>query len=699
MRPLLAVLLLLACGRAPAAAPPLVVPDGAPGMAACYPGWQPGRQLIALDGGAGLLLETSFEPDGWSGRLEQRTLVAGIGGALSIGSVPTWEAGALLTGDPAQSLPARPTPRERRIYTLVRTPDQPDATVSFEWDKLGSVERAWLDLAPSTGVPDGLGESRLAYLRGDRARETGQPGGVFRRRASLLGDTIHSMPLLVRAPSASVQGAGYPAFHALYKGRANAIYLGANDGMLHAFDARDGAELFAYLPRALLPAMHLLTDPAYRHRAYVDASAGQGEASLNGQWRSVLVSGMGMGARGVFALDVTDPAAFGAGMGALWEFTEHDDPAIGHVGAAPLVARLKVAIKDGLPRYRYFALVASGMNNYGQDASHADPDGALFLLALDKPASARWKRGENYYRLAAPASDPALANALAPPAMAAAVDGSARYAYAGDLQGTLWRFDLSGMPPFSSDALFRARDAGGRRQPITQAPRVVFAPGGGYLVLFGTGKLIENADLLPSGFTPQSFYALRDSGASPPVAVNGRAELERRTLVGSANYALSGAEFDYTGPAAKKGWYFDFPLGGVEGERLAASPVLASGAVLVSTIVPGRDPCASSTRTYVLDTLSGLAFKADGTPASGALTGEQAKPAPGIVPVVLQLGAVTGARGATGGARASRKIAIVHLRGNGSAPHLRQVDIGLPARRISWREVANWQELHEAARK
>jgi type IV pilus assembly protein PilY1 len=686
--------LLLLAGGGAGAAPPLVVPDAPPGMSACGPGWQSARQFVALAPGAGFLLESGFDPDGWSGRLERRSLATGIGGALTIGATPAWEAGALLTGDPAKGLLARPAPQERKIYTLVRNAGQVDSTAAFEWSRLGSEERSWLDQA--NGVPDGLGEARVAWLRGERSREAGQPDGVFRRRSSLLGDTIRSTPLLVRAPSASMQGSGYAAFHALYKERVNAIYLGANDGMLHAFDARDGAELFAYMPRVLLPAVSQLTDPAYRHRAYVDASAGQGEASLGGQWRSVLVSGMGMGARGVFALDITDPAAFNAGLGALWEFTEQDDPAIGHVSAAPLIARLKVGVTGGLPQYRYFALVASGVNNYAEDG---DPSGALFLLALDKPASARWKQGENYYRLPAPAAEPALANALAAPAIATAADGSTRFAYAGDLQGTLWRFDFSGKPPFSSAALFEARDAGGRRQPITHAPRAVFAPGGGYLVLFGTGKLIEESDLLPSGYTPQSFYAVRDSGASPPVMVKGRAQLERRIFSGSASYAVTGGEFDYTGADAKQGWYFDFPQAGADGERLAASPVLASGAILVSTIAPGREACASISRTYVLDNLTGLAFKPDGTPASGALTGEPGRAAKGVLPIVLELSAFTGARGAKGGARAVRRIGIVRMQGQDSVPDVRQVEVSLPARRISWREVANWQELHDAAKK
>ncbi|NDP43536.1 MAG: pilus assembly protein PilY, partial [Aromatoleum sp.] len=558
-------------------------------------GQKPGRSTIAMrQGGTGVLIESSYEEAGWSGRLELRVLSVGANGAIAIGETPQWEAGAVLAGDPATARPPRPAPQDRKIFTLVRKADGATATVPFTWDNLGSEERAWLDSAPS-------GESRIAFLRGDRARETGQPDGVFRARSGILGDAIHSTPLLVGAPSPSVQGPGYDSFYARYKSRTEAIYLGANDGMLHAFDARDGAELFAYVPNALLPFISQLSDPHYRHRTFVDASAGQAEALLNGQWRSVLVSGMGMGARGVFALDVSDPAAFDAGQRALWEFTERDDPAIGHVGVAPLVAKIKVAPAQ----FRYFAIVPS-------DAQAADAGSALFLLSLDKPPNERWQKEVNYFKL----SVPGRANALGQPALVIAADGSVRFAYAGDSNGTLWRFDFSAKPPFSAKPLFEARDEAGRRQPITLAPRAVFAPGGGYLVLFGTGKSIEEGDAQPADFSPQSFYAVLDTAASPLVPVRGRSELARRTLSGGTGYTIKGDEFDYAGAGAKKGWYFDFPNARSDGERLAAPPVLASGTVLASSIAPGADACAApSTRTYVIDALTGLANGVTGQPA------------------------------------------------------------------------------------
>lgn len=637
---------------------------------------------VVRQGGDRVLLESAVDGTGVNGRLTLRPLSTG-GGGISTGAAPLWEAGAVLAG--------RPAPRDRNIFTLVRHADGSTASVPFTWDQLGQDERAWLELAPADALPDGLGEARVDFLRGERAREIGRPDGVFRRRAGILGDAVHSTPLLVGAPSPAVQGDGYDAFHSRYKSRPEAIYLGANDGMLHAFDARDGAELFAYVPNALLPFLGQLGDPGYRHRPYVDGSPGQGEALLNGRWRSVLVSGMGMGARGVFALDVSDPGAFADGERALWEFTEHDDAQIGYVSAPPLVARVRVGSKNSAAQYRYFAVVSSGIDNHAREPGNTD--GALFLLALDKPATERWQRGVNYYKLAAPAAVAGQANALGPPTLVTTADGTARYAYAGDLQGVLWRFDFSGAAPFSSARLFEARDDSGRRQPIAQAPRAVFAPGGGYLVLFGTGTPIGDDGVPADDFAPQSFYAVKDSALTPVAPVNGRGALARRTLSGDAAFTVAGDDFDYGGEGARQGWYFDFVNAGTDGEHLAASPLLAAGAVFISTIVAGADPCAApSTRTYVLDALTGF------TAPAGAATGRLVKSGPGVLPLLVDLGAVTGARNATGGVAAVRTIAIVGLREQG-APAVEQVQVSLPAGRISWREVPNWQELHEAAKR
>ncbi|MBZ2206965.1 pilus assembly protein [Massilia soli] len=593
---------------------------------------------------------------------------------------------------------------KRKIYSAAGDPEGRATTIELTWTSLTEPQRALFDPAG-----DGLGEARLNFLRGDRTRETGQPGGVFRRRASALGDIVHSAPVIVNAPSVSVVGARYAQFHASASKRRGAVYVGANDGMLHAFDVATGAELFAYVPRALLPDLVKLSEPGYMQRPYVDASPGVGEALVGGTWRSILASGMGMGARGVFALDVTDPANFASGSGALWEFTEQDDPAIGHVRGAPLIAKLKVAVKDLVPEYRYFAVVASGLNNYTDGDGDNAARGALFLLSLDKPASERWEHGVNYYKLVTPLSESKVANALAPPAFALAPDGSVRFAYAGDLQGNLWRFDFTGKPPWSKavgpgalgEPLFVARDDAGNRQPVTHAPRVVHAPGGGYLVLFGSGRLLENADLEAASHVGQAFYAIRDSVAKPAVLVAGRSELASRSAGGTGPYLISGDALRFDGSGAKKGWYLDFPNWRTEGERAAGTAFLASGAVMFDSVAPGASACADMlTRSYVVDALTGLAYTSAGVSGAGQVTGEVIENAASLSPPLLfDMGMVAGQRSATGASVATHTVNIVRMRGEGRAPLSRPITVKTRSGRLSWREVANWLELHQAAKR
>ena len=537
-------------------------------------GLKPGPIAMASRGGARFVIETGYDASSWSGSVRRRNLTVSAEGGVTLSATPVWEAQALLDG--ADGKP--PVPRQ--LFTLSTDADGRSKTVPFDWNSLLPEQRALLDTATRDGPADGRGAVRLAWLRGARDRD-GADG--LRRRISVLGDIVHSTPLIVGAPSPSVHGEGYGNFLARYKSRHGVAYVGANDGMLHAFDVADGTELFGYVPNALIAELARLTMPAYRHRPYVDASAGQGEATVGGRWRSVLASGMGMGARGLFALDITNPAAFGSGLGALWEFTAADDAAIGHVMAPPQIARLRNGVRDGKPLYRYFVVVSSGIN-----PANADGTGALFLLALDKAATDKWRIGVNYFKIGtlggASASASAPVNALSPPVLAIDADGSARHAYAGDLHGRLWRFSFGSKLSGGnlSVPLFVARDSAGAAQPISHAPALVFAPGGGYLVLAGTGKYMEQTDTLPASFTPQSFYAIHDSLADPVTSIGGRAALAPRTLSGTGPYIVRGAPLVYAGAEAKQGWYVDFPNTAIDGERLAGPATARSGTTSAS---------------------------------------------------------------------------------------------------------------------
>ena len=695
-------LLLMGAGAAHAA-PPVLNIDSLPVTAACAlgggTGTANGASLLrpATRAAAGTNSPPAGEPPpgsappspASSGDLYQSTMaLADWGGHFShfvmrtggVGVVPAlaWDAGAILTGQPGQ--PPMPAPEQRNIYTAIIQPGGALAMIPFAWPALSPAQQSLLN------QDDQSGEQRLAYLRGERALE----GSQFRRRSSVLGDAVHGTPAYVGPVD-----------------RRAAVYLGANDGMLHAFDARNGVELFAYVPDALIAQLHYLADPAYVHRAYVDGPAGTGEADIDGARKTVLVSGMGGGAQGVFALDITDPAHFADGLGVLWEFTDRDDAMMGNVITLPQIARVRTHRSGGVATYRYFAIVASGVNNYAADG-HASSTGkdALFLLALDKPRDAPWQLNSNYYRLTTPVSESALANALSAPVLLADSDGALRYAYAGDLQGNLWRFDFSGNAPWAkavgpganSTPLFVARDAGGKRQPITQQPLLAYASERGYMVLFGTGRLIDKADRASASFVSQSYYAIIDSLQNPPDIVTSRRQLTQRFLDGATGDALlgiSGARMD----SGSKGWYVDLLQAEKSGERSINSGLLANGEVLFNTLLPGADACATPrSRTYALNVLSGLA---DNT-VTAILPGDA--PVVGLLlpdytpsPALLPQSSVRDGSGPAGRISVKAAATVVHLGANGPVVTGSMKSVRR-AGRLSWREVANWRELHEAVK-
>jgi type IV pilus assembly protein PilY1 len=653
----------------------------------------PDQSLVSFQRGTdhGYLFQAEHDPSNWSGSLKKFSVTLDAAGQV-VPKALLWDGGALLAGMPASL---------RKIFTLRPELDQPHGTVPFTWAMLSQQQRSVLDLSPETGLSDALGQRRLDFLRGDRSFEIGQPGGIFRRRVSVMGDAIHAAPLLVGAPSPGIAGAQYATFFARHAQRPAAIYLGANDGMLHAFDALGGRELFAYVPNLLLPSLNQLSSPNYRHRPYVDGTIRAAEAIVGGQWKTVLIAGLGGGADGVLALDISAPDQFDQGGGALWEFGRLDDAAIGHVVDAPLIAMFRMTAQRGVPSQRHFAVLSGGLDHPGR--------GALFLLALDqsdkstkstksaKPAAARWRLGTDYYKLMPPATDAVAGAALGAPALVFDADGAVRTAYAGDGQGNLWRFDFSATSPAGAavQLLFVARDAHGVRQPITQRPNVVFASGGGYLVLFGTGKLNQTSDNDPASFKPQSFYAIHDPahpsgapgkpGAPDRALVSGRAALARRTLTAVPDRAADPVD-------ASQGWYLDFSAS--SGERSVDAASLAGGKVFFNTVVPGSAPCTvAATRSYAVDALTGLADGRSRAVLTRPVSNWQAPPHG--APMVLETATEIGPRSATGRALVRQHYAVL-ASGNTGIAQTATSDV--PAQRLSWREIANWPQLHQATK-
>ncbi|MEX8191361.1 pilus assembly protein [Comamonas guangdongensis] len=566
------------------------------------------------------LYTARFDTSNWSGDVVAESLsVDAASKAVTLGA-QVWSA--------ANKLDTRTSAASGRNIVVGREGSTANpAATNFAWGSIDAALQANLNKAAPAATPDNRGQDRLNYIRGDRSLE----GNPFRVRTSLMGDVVNSNVVYSGGPGLMYAGTGYAAFRSQYGGRAKVVFAGANDGMLHAFNADTGVELFGYIPSWLGPKLSALTDPTFAstHQNYVDAPLALGDAQVASNdvaadWKTVLAGGTGGGGAGVFALDVSDPSSFDASK-VLWEFKRADDPDMGQVVGQPRILKFKTSGSGtGAPTYRWFVVVASGVNNYVLDGAglfSASGKPALFLLALDKPVGTAWSLGDNYYKISLPV-DATLAATVAPglvnftPLYGSA--GEVTDVYAGDMHGKLWKLsNFNSVLPanWSVDSLsffnkgtasspspyplYAAKTSSGDVQPITVAPTLFSGPIVAgietFYVAFGTGKYLESAD--NNSTLTNSFYTLYDNGSAiadaSPVgdgAISGRGRLIAGTVDTTAKtIALSafkwGRPLSNTDASMRSGWYIDLPS---SGEKMVSSIAdFGVGSAAFNTVIPG----------------------------------------------------------------------------------------------------------------
>lgn len=660
-------------------------------------------------GQAGAVFQARFNPvaNFWSGKLLKYPLTLDAAGtSLVIATTAAWEAGQVLTTDAAASNGAA-----RNI--VIGAPIGAQATTlptSFTWANLPQAHKDSLNNTPysNPATVDTLGINRLGYLRGDRTDEIkpSTPSALFRTRDTILGDIVNSGLLYQGKPSTAISSAGYSTFFDLNKTRRPVIFVNANDGMLHAFYDSDGKEAFAYIPGFVAGSLNQIPDQDYSHFSINDATPAVAEAYVNNQWRSVLVSGVGAGGQGIYALDVTSPDSFTA-SNVMWEFTDRDSPAMGNVIGTPKILKLRTTDVGTTASYKYYAVVASGVNNYKADGSaSATGNPSIFIIDLSRkpsnfPAEAPWTEGTNFWRIELPQSSTAMAKGLVGfTSVENFQTGATDALYAGDLQGNVWKLDftLKGTSSLTNNAaanlsgfnfkvgtttkFFVAQDSAGTVQPITGEPVITNAFFDGKLVSFGTGKYLETADTsVPSGVT-NSFYTLLDKSA----AVSGRAVLQMGSV--SSTGTVTVPRFTYGTAASsssttKLGWYVD--LDRSIGERQISDITGAFGQLFFGSLFPTYGSCGEGGgKFYAVNALTG----------NGVSELSQV----GILaaPLILEIGNTALTMSDTSGQRtASRRIAVITqgskglktaASGGGGLSYTQQVG------RLSWRQINNYQE-------
>ncbi|USX29625.1 PilC/PilY family type IV pilus protein [Oxalobacteraceae bacterium OTU3CINTB1] len=450
------------------------------------------------------------------------------------------------------------------------------------------------------------------------------PGAPSTPIPIVLGDIASSKPAFVRAPLAEYPDSDYDAYKDKYGNpaspgyRAGTVYTAANDGMLHAFNAQNGEEVWAYVPRITMKKLHAQASTTYgtNHQYTTDGSPEVADVKVDTpsgkQWRTILVAGLNGGGRGYYALDVTDT---GAAPRQLWEFCADpavcalNDPDLGLTFGNPQFGTLA----DG----RWVVFVTSGYNNITGTDGVSGGDGKGYLYILDAYTGQLLKKvGTNSGDAVTPSGLAKITAISDDPGS----DPKATYIYGGDNQGQMWRFDLTAAS--GAVSVIKMGDAGVTK-PITTRPDVTMcgvqttSTAGGVtttsmrgvrVVLYGTGRLLDIPDT--SSTAIQSLYLLKDSGV-PISNVRGATMVQQTlSLLGSSsntsNYAITSNPVDLS---QKDGWFFDWSL--VPGERMNLDPQIVSGVANVVTNLPTSSSSCSvggSSNLYQVNVCNGHAI-------------------------------------------------------------------------------------------
>lgn len=493
-----------------------------------------------------------------------------------------------------------------------------------------------------TRVPSAQASDLINYIRGESTLEyqtnNGSSSGRYRSRPNGgLGDIVNSNPVLVRdgedmsydfLPSTlSGVGSSYRQFLLNKKKRIGQVLVGANDGMLHAFNANNGDETFAFVPKAVLGSLYKLGDLNYLHQYYVDGPVVEADVygtipgDSTNKWRNIVVVTGGAGANNIFAINVPVKSD-GTGSSAtvypptkedvLWEVSSADT---GFSNLGALIQKPAVGLlRDG----SWAVIVGNG---------YVNANGVAKLYVINALTGALIKSID--IPSAAGNTDP---NGLGGVRLVLDSQRQIVKAYAGDLQGNLWKFDFSSTTPsswglaFGGQALYTAKDANDKRQPITATPAYQVHPKGGNMVVFGTGKIYETSDA--ANIDPQSLYGVWDTELTEATSslannaigststgsnINGSASvLVQQTVTkvsGSDYYQGSSNNVDY---ATKRGWYVALPSSPT-GLRLVYPAQVAIGRVFLQAITPTTStanvcaPSKGQSLDFVLNPFTGTA--------------------------------------------------------------------------------------------
>jgi type IV pilus assembly protein PilY1 len=454
------------------------------------------------------LYRGKFMPIDWDGYLECFAL------PHQEDNLPIWEAGEFLRVRNRSS---------REIFTALGSNayNFVSGNAAILRDKMGAVD-------------DAEAADLITWGRGNNVN------GLRDRQGWVLGDIIHSTPVVVGAPSQYIMEESYEAFRQSHETRTKMIYVGVNDGMIHGFDAETGFEHWAFVPEFALPKFAAMADSFYCHVYSCDQTVTVKDVQVNGVWKTVMVAGGGEGSSSIFALDVTYPDS----PAIMWQVDlpngkkNHSDVEVISIGGTPV------------------ALVGSGFDTDNMEANLYAYNLATGDLLGSKTLSS---------------SNTALRNKTSRPAVVDVdLDGQTDLVYVADLLGTVYRIALGGSPNPSGWDVTKLYEG---TQEISADPVAAFGPNGAIYVYFGTGAYIEDPDMTSLG--QNSFICVFDHHDGSTATMGNLAD--QTTSIGD----IGGSQ----------GWYVN--LWNDDAERVTKKCVVVAETVIFTSFAPSDNVCVA----------------------------------------------------------------------------------------------------------
>ena len=545
--------------------------------------------------GDNLLFSSRYRSLYWDGELEARRINLSDGG---LSNQIEWSASAQLNQRVAAASD------DRVIY--VPAANSPNGLKAFQWELLNTDERVFFGGCGAAALNRlsqcaqmneaeqamALGANLVNYLRGQFQYEA-RPENLhhlFRRRDQPLGAPINAQPVFVGPPAFRYADLNYGEYRdRIAADRPGTVYLAANDGMLHAFDATSGRERWAFIPSGVLPELWRLADNAFgkNFRYVLDGSPVVGDICLlapsancqPNDWRTILVGGMGAAGREYYALDITQADK----PKLLWRINADTDAQLGYAIAKPIITKRR----DGT----WVVLIASGYNN----VSPGDGRGVLFVLNA--------ATGEVLKKI-----DTGAGTNKQPAGLAqlnawvdSLLDNTAQRIYGGDLLGNVWRFDINApAAPAKEVVLLASLVRGDTPQPITTRPELALIRVGNQqlpVVTIATGRYLGSSDV--SDKSVQSIYTFRDNLTSDGLGnLRANPSMVQKRLLALGDAQQRSVSDDSVDWLINEGWYVDLDTQTNSGERVVLDPEQQLGVLSIVSNVPDSNACRPKAESW-----------------------------------------------------------------------------------------------------